>query len=101
MKLFFCCKNKTGDKKKLVALDDTIFEEVNKLKEKIKGWIFEHIGGRVYASNGENEHPITKFIFPWTFKKLREEAMRRTSTTHEFSAVMNEVLKEHGYIKEV
>lgn len=70
------------------------------MKEKIKDWIFEHIGGRVYASDGEREYPISKFIFAWKFKKLREEAMNRANATYEFPIAMNEVLKENGYIKE-
>lgn len=70
------------------------------MKEKIKTWIFSHIGGRVYLSDGENEKPITGFISAWKFKKLIEEALNKSNTVYDFSAALKEVLEKNGYIKE-
>lgn len=71
---------------------------------KIETWIFENIGGRIYACVPIDDFgeivvqlPITNFIPAWKLKKIKSYA-KKLYPNDELYYGVNKVLKAHGLI---
>lgn len=72
------------------------------LVENIRSWLFDHIGGRIYAVSPNDDNslvkwPVTPFIPARKFKKLKAEA-RTFYPNEELYIALDNVLKSHGLI---